>query len=145
MVCRIFETFAGIHYCFFCIGKHIPQWNTRIQVGISNPKKKNMKDFGKDKNGKLDIIVNINSTYCSYLEGNTGVHYEPKASGDSQKAPDLGSIFDPFKPPNDSNQGAGRNNPRSVYKKNIASKTLCSFYFISRRPHHAKHGDKPIN
>jgi hypothetical protein len=113
MVCRIFETFKVIYYCFFCVGKHIPQWNTRIQVGISQAKKKNMKDFGKDKNGKLDIIVNINNTYCSYLEGNTGVHHEAKASGDSQKAPDLDSIFDQLQPPSDSNQGAGQNNART--------------------------------
>jgi hypothetical protein len=73
------------------------------------------------------------------------VHYEAKASGDSQKATDVDRISDQFKLSSDSNQGAEKKNPRSVYKKNIASKTLCSFYFISRRPHHAKHGDKSTN
>lgn len=56
MVCRIFETFEELHYYSFCIGKHIPQWNTRIQVNISNTNRKNMKHFGKDKNGKWILL-----------------------------------------------------------------------------------------
>jgi hypothetical protein len=36
----------------FYIDKHIPQWNTRLLVSISDSKKRNLKDAGKGNNDK---------------------------------------------------------------------------------------------
>ncbi len=52
MVCNGFRTFAIVQYIFFSIGQHIPQWNTRVQVCISDSKKRNLRDFGKANKGK---------------------------------------------------------------------------------------------
>ena len=52
MVCCIFKTFKVVEYFCCCIGKQTAPWNTRLQVCISNAKKRNFRDFGKANNGK---------------------------------------------------------------------------------------------
>jgi hypothetical protein len=51
-VCCIYKTFKIIQCFFSCVDKYIGQWNTRLKVNISDPKRRNLKDIGKVNNGK---------------------------------------------------------------------------------------------
>jgi hypothetical protein len=76
MVCNGFRTFAIVQYIFFSIGQHIPQWNTRVQVCISEPGKRNLKDSGKADHGKQ-----------TYVQENFFQQHEAKVMGTCERPP----------------------------------------------------------
>ena len=114
MVCNGFRTFAIAQYIFFSIGQHIPQWNTRVQVCISEPGKKNLKDSGKADHGKQ-----------TYVEENFGQQHDAKVMGTSERPSNrdqqIPNLMDETQTLPDPGEATTKKNRRFVDEVNIAN------------------------
>lgn len=78
----------------------------------------------------MDIIVHMNSTCYFHLEGNPNVNLGAKVAGNSGKASNVSNIVEPSLDRGGNNQPTAKKNRRSVYKRNIASKTFLFFFLL---------------